>query len=703
VQVISNWYHNFPKQRTLLVTHSNQALNQLFEKIMALDIKEHHLLRLGHGEGDLETDKDFSKFGRVNHILERRMFLLEEIERLAVSLGLPRDVAHTCETAAHFFELHIVPRWTKFQADALASCQKFDTADKPVYKPAPKPVPAPPKKVAAPKPAGQEEEEEEEDAMAVDAPAEDPARVPTLEELFPFNVYFATAPQPLFEGKDPHSDIDTAKGCYNHLRAMFDELREAHLFEILKTGHDRSNYLITTQARIVAMTCTHAALKRKELVEMGFRYDNILMEEAAQILEIETFIPLLLQEPDPVTRAARLQRVVLIGDHNQLPPVVKNLAFQKYGRMDQSLFARFVRLGVPYIELDRQGRARASIAALYNWRYRSLGDLDLVNRYPQFQFANAGFEFDYQFINVEDFQGKGESEPNPHFFQNLGEAEYVVAMFQYMRLLGYPSEKISIITSYNGQKHLIRDVITQRCAANPLFGRPLKVTTVDRYQGQQNDFILLSLVRTNTVGHIRDVRRLVVAMSRARLGLLVFGRRSLFENCYELTNTFSQLLARPVTPQLVFGEAYPSTRPIGQPPLLSYSVADVMQMGQVISFLAQQRMVLPPGTPLMPPPFLVPSTAGARVVRPQLSAARPAPAPPAGKAAAPTTKAPVPVNMGLESAGAEKEKEKENEKEKEKEKEKKKEKEKEKEKNRNEEKRSSETKREGEERARRKE
>ena len=51
VQIISNIYHNFPEQRTLIVTHSNQALNQLFEKIMALDIDERHLLRLGHGKG----------------------------------------------------------------------------------------------------------------------------------------------------------------------------------------------------------------------------------------------------------------------------------------------------------------------------------------------------------------------------------------------------------------------------------------------------------------------------------------------------------------------------------------------------------------------------------------------------------------------------------------------------------------------------
>ena len=71
-----------------------------------------------------------------------------------------------------------------------------------------------------------------------------------------------------------------------------------------------------------------------------------------------------------------------------------------------------------------------------------------------------------------------------------------------------------------------------------------QVTTVDRYQGQQNDYIILSLVRTKTVGHIRDVRRLVVAMSRARLGLYVLARVSLFRNCFELRPTFSQVSVR---------------------------------------------------------------------------------------------------------------------------------------------------------------
>jgi len=76
---------------------------------------------------------------------------------------------------------------------------------------------------------------------------------------------------------------------------LFCAVQEFRAFELLRSGRDRSRYLLIKEAKIIAMTCTHAALKRRDLVEAGFQYDNILMEESAQILEIETFIPLLLQ------------------------------------------------------------------------------------------------------------------------------------------------------------------------------------------------------------------------------------------------------------------------------------------------------------------------------------------------------------------------------------------------------------------------
>lgn len=253
----------------------------------------------------------------------------------------------------------------------------------------------------------------------------------------------------------------------------------------------------------------------------------------------------------------------MIGDHYQLPPVIKNMAFQKFSNMEQSLFTRLVRLGVPLVQLDGQGRARSSICELYKWRYKKLDDLKHVLEWPEYQRANPGFVHDYQLINVENYNNVGESEPMPHFYQNLAEAEYVVAVYMYMRLMGYPAEKISILTTYNGQKHLLRDVVNSRCTENPLIGRPHKVTTVDKYQGQQNDFVLISLVRTKHVGHLRDVRRLVVAASRARLGLYIFGRVSLFKNCFELQPTFKLLMKRPQKLQLVKDENQQSQRKIG--------------------------------------------------------------------------------------------------------------------------------------------
>jgi intron-binding protein aquarius len=289
---------------------------------------------------------------------------------------------------------------------------------------------------------------------------------------------------------DKETALDIANGCYHHISKIFEELADVRPFEILRRDRDKANFLLTNEARIIAMTSTHAAMRRQEISTLGFHYDNVVMEEAAQITEIENFIPLAMQKPQKGEMP--LQRVVLCGDHFQNSPVIQNHAFRQYANLEQSLFSRLVRLGVPTVNLDQQGRARPSIAALYAWRYQNLGNLPVVSSAPEYLAANAGFKYDYQFIDVPDYKGKGEMEPSPHFIQNLGEAEYAVAIFQYMRLLGYPASKISILASYGGQRSLIQDVLQHRCAKNPLFGMPSKVITVDKYQGEQNDCRLLT-------------------------------------------------------------------------------------------------------------------------------------------------------------------------------------------------------------------
>lgn len=76
--------------------------------------------------------------------------------------------------------------------------------------------------------------------------------------------------------------------------------------------------------------------------------------------------------------------------------------------------------------------------------------------------------------------------------------------------------------------------------------------------------MILSLTRTSRVGYLRDIRRLTVALSRARLGLYILGRREVFESCLELRQAFDILLQRPDKLMLVTGELWPSTRSLAE-------------------------------------------------------------------------------------------------------------------------------------------
>ncbi|CAD7945428.1 unnamed protein product [Amoebophrya sp. A120] len=590
VQIVNLLFHNFPDQKMVLVAHSNQALNDLFDKICKLDIPERYLVRLGRGIEELDSERDFSKYGRIDFMLSRRMELLDLVGKLARSLGLDADhTSYSCETAKFFFLQHVQRAWElfvekvqiagkkgenlykvvdyldeyrqKFREAQKKNPELFKNAEEENDEPNEEQLGEPKKKKRKKNKKNKDDMVGKPDFLIPDNAQKSDEEIEKLNKeyaqkllekhnnsvvaaLFPFSDFFDDVGRPLFQNNDYAKDFDEAEGCFAFFQNLWKEIGECLPFEMLRTGTDRGNYLVTTHARIIAMTCTHAALTRANLVKMNFQYDNLIMEESAQILEVETLIPMLLQKAD-VAGESRLKRVVLIGDHHQLPPVVKNRAFERYGHLDQSLFTRFIRLNVPHVMLDAQGRARPSIASLYNWKYDNMRNLPNVQKKIDYRLANTGLVYDYQFINVPDYNGTGETSPMPYYFQNEGEAEFAVAMFMFMRLLGYPAGSISILTTYNGQKALIRDVIQKRCAWNPLYGWPKQVTTVDKYQGQQNEYIILSLVRTEKVGHLRDVRRLIVAMSRSKLGLYVIGRFANFNQCYELQPVLKYFKKRP--------------------------------------------------------------------------------------------------------------------------------------------------------------
>ncbi|CEO95768.1 hypothetical protein PBRA_004481 [Plasmodiophora brassicae] len=510
VQTIVNLFHQFPQERILIVTHSNHALNDLFDKLRCRDIDPGAMLRLGQGHKQLRSDgdsDDFSVRGRINFMLSRRLMLLDQVKHLAVTINAQSSFPTvTCDAANSFYITVIQPRILKFR-----SLEHVTVDD------------------------------------------------------FPFRQYFATTS---FPETEPELR-STAERCFSYLAFAFAQLAQCRPFEVLKHGKDRSDYLVIKHARIVAMTCTHAALKRDDFFKLGFRFHSLVMEEAGQVLDLETSIPILLQSADPEF-GCLLKRVVLLGDHRQLPPVIQNQILQKYSHLDQSLFARM-------------GRTRPSLASLFSWRYPNLQNLDNVLT-GDYVVANAGMRFDYQFINVDDFEGRGETSPVRHFYQNLGEAEYVAQVYTFLRKIGHDGRRIAVLTTYNGQKQLLRDVFNARCRH---IGLPSKITTVDRYQGQQNDIVLLSLVRTRNVGHIRDVRRLIVALSRARLGLYIFGRQSLFANCFELAPSMSLLLSRPTKLHIVVDERHPTERGVDAE-ADSVVVNDVVHMGEIVQSMMER-------------------------------------------------------------------------------------------------------------------
>jgi intron-binding protein aquarius len=539
-QIINLLYHNFPSERILLIAHSNQALNQLFQKIIALDIDPRHLLRLGHGEEELDTEVSYSKYGRVESFLENRQAYLGEVNRLAASIGAEGAHGSSCETADYFNQVFVKPAWARFW----------------------------------------------------DAANADGATVDSILGAFPFYKFFGNAPVATLFPSDGLVDElrDTASGCQYHIDKIFSELEAIRPFEILRNNRDQANHLLVKEARIIAMTSTHAAMRRSEIVNSGFHYDTLIMEEAAQVTEIETFIPCAMQNPNPKTGELSLKRIVLVGDHLQNSPIIQNMALRQYANFEQSLFLRLVRLGVPAIHLDKQGRCRPSIADLFKWRYENLGNLPHLSQLPEFARANAGFSYDYQFIDVPDYQGQGEREPTPHFIQNLGEAEYAVALYQYMRLLGYPARSISILATYAGQRALIQDVLAHRCKDKRLFGSPRIVTTVDKYQGEQNDYVIVSMTRTKSVGYLRDVRRLTVALSRARLGLYILGRRDLFESCFEMKPAMDLLLQRSDKLVLTTGEMFPTQRTLEDETENTTEMEGVEHLGQYVYEMTQAKL-----------------------------------------------------------------------------------------------------------------
>eukprot|EP01053_Blabericola_migrator_P000810 Blabericola_migrator_1__809@NODE_11_length_24785_cov_110_100736_g8_i0_p1_GENE_NODE_11_length_24785_cov_110_100736_g8_i0NODE_11_length_24785_cov_110_100736_g8_i0_p1_ORF_typecomplete_len1530_score316_00Aquarius_N/PF16399_5/1_5e104AAA_11/PF13086_6/9_2e33AAA_12/PF13087_6/1_5e31AAA_30/PF13604_6/9_7e10AAA_30/PF13604_6/0_00068AAA_19/PF13245_6/3_5e03AAA_19/PF13245_6/7_2e13UvrDhelicase/PF00580_21/3_3e03UvrDhelicase/PF00580_21/8_7e08Viral_helicase1/PF01443_18/27Viral_helicase1/PF01443_18/0_00021DEAD/PF002 len=599
VQIVHQLMLNHPQERILIIAKTNQALNDFFTKVVQLGIDERYLLRLGVGERELEeqqddgTRKEFSKYGRVDHILKRRLAILGEVQMLLTSMNEPMRYAESLAQATTFLSWALRTRRAGFM-DLMRRCDS-STPQAPEQKleglkvfleECSKTIPwflslkeavnlqrwfqasAQDREWVNKRvedddlvsSGGEDEDDVVEEAQMAGGDVTDIVRGELLEKLrekrrkkveairarlhllesgkavadkvvegkmktvaplvFPFQGYPFRA---MDDGRSLYDcpDLDAVEAlvadCYNELETLMKEAEEIRPFELLRTVVARTTYMVTNFSKIVAMTSTHAALTRDYLMNSGFRYSTLIVEEAAQILDAETVTTTLLQSsPD-------LKRIALLGDHLQLKPIIQNRGLLKVCNLDQSLFSRLIKLGFPYIQLDAQGRCRTELADIFRWRYKfpPLRDLPQITEKLQFRVANPALAFNFQFIDVPDGM---ERALHPHYYQNEIEANMVVATYAFMRMVGYPADKISVLAWYNGQKDLLKKLFKDKCQWNPLLGLPKRITTVDKFQGQQNDYVLLSLVRTKRTSYMTDMRRLTVAFSRGRLGSYTFGK-----------------------------------------------------------------------------------------------------------------------------------------------------------------------------------
>jgi len=213
------------------------------------------------------------------------------------------------------------------------------------------------------------------------------------------------------------------------------------------------------------------------------------------------------------------RHLVLIGDHQQLRPSTAVYRLAKQFALDVSLFERLVRAGVDHVTLRTQRRMRPEVSALVHHIYPALQDHAVTLERPRVAGVLEPVFF-VQHARHEDSVGEARSRVNTH------EATFLAALASWLLRCGHSPEALVVLTPYCGQLVALRAAFRE--AGGCLCEVPLR--SVDEYQGEEADIVLLSLVRSNadgSIGFLGVDNRVCVALSRARIGLYIVGNGAL--------------------------------------------------------------------------------------------------------------------------------------------------------------------------------
>lgn len=294
-----------------------------------------------------------------------------------------------------------------------------------------------------------------------------------------------------------------AKNCIKEARLLEDFIVD----ELFKT---------TQVICCTPVTSTHRGLAKK-------RFDTLFFDEASQALEPMVWIPLL-----------KCKRLILSGDHFQLPPVVKSIEAKK-GGLDQTLLDRCIKFKDAVSLLTRQYRMNTAIMGFSNnffYNNELIAD-ESVSAQVLVNDENSMLSRSIEFIDTAGCNFDEIQNPETLSYFNPKEGDILFKHLQQL-LIEYgqqellPAISIGIISPYKEQREWLKDNIVE-IEFDKTKLESLSVKTIDGFQGEERDVIYISLVRSNEkqeIGFLNDLRRMNVAITRAKKKLVVIGDSS---------------------------------------------------------------------------------------------------------------------------------------------------------------------------------
>lgn len=300
------------------------------------------------------------------------------------------------------------------------------------------------------------------------------------------------------------------------LGKRLDEMREQRAVNYRNREIERRNlqYKILNNAQVVCSTLSGSA--HDVLASMSMTFETVVIDEAAQCIELSAIIPL----------RYGCKKCIMVGDPNQLPPTVLSQKAASF-KYEQSLFVRMQNNFKDSIYLlDVQYRMHPEISKFpsfefYDSKLKDGPDMDKINKRPWHIIKDYG---PYRFFNIRGQQNKNEKTKS---LFNIIECKIILEIVEdlYRRFPDIDwSNKIGIISPYKEQVRLLKKTFIDKYGF--LITKQIDFNTVDGFQGQEKDIILFSCVRAEThtgVGFLADIRRMNVALTRARASLWVVG------------------------------------------------------------------------------------------------------------------------------------------------------------------------------------